>query len=201
MLLKAALEEFATIFNCFEKSRGIFVLRAPVAIIEPMGPNEPLHLGSTLTEYFSRVLLNEKSGIGGACYLKLITLEQLITYLSGWLWIRDKAGNLVENVESWKKSWIIIGDRNGDAIFVDIESSNGAVYGSIQQENRLISSDLGSFFFTLAECMVLEKEKYGYEVNDNDFKVIEPFLIDVRHIAERNFGTEGMKSFMNFFFE
>lgn len=201
MLLRDALEEFAKIFNRFEDCSGVFVLRGPVEIIEPLAFNKPIHLGSTLTEYYSRVMLNEKSTIGGAFFLQLITLDEIPTALNGWFWTRDKTGNLVENIESWKKSWIIIGDRNGDAIFVDIDSPNGAVYGSIQQRNRLIASDLGSFFFTLAECMTLEMEKYNYEVNDDDFNVIEPFLNDIRHIAEKNFGIEGMKSFMNFFFE
>lgn len=194
MLLETALKEFSTVFNETEGNFGIVQYRDAILI------DEPIPLGDALKEYYSRLLLENKPAIGHKFHLRLITLNELIGAQSGWLWVTDKSGKTIKN-DQWKSSWVIVADRNGDAIFVDTESPTGAIYGSIQQRNFLIAKDLGDFFYTIAECMIVERDKFGYEVMDDDFNVVEPFLVEVRRIAEKNLGVEGQLSFMKFFFE
>jgi hypothetical protein len=194
MLLDDALKKFADVFNDFEGNFGVIQFRAPVQLMEP------LPLGSALREYYSRLLLDNNPSIGKKMHLILFTLDKLVGAQSGWRWGVDRTGKQVEDA-NWKSSWIVFADRNGDAVFVDTETINGSVYGSIQKRNFLIAENLGDFFFTIAECMLVEKDKFGYEVMDDDFNVLDSFLDLTRGIARKNLGEDGCNGFMKFFFE
>lgn len=194
MELKKSLQKFVDIFNNFEGNFGVAQLQNLIEI------QEPFPLGKILRDYYGQLHLSNNPSIGQKMHLRLIPLENLTTAQAGWLWTTDKSGKQIENT-NWRKNWVIIADRHGDAIFVDIEKDNGSVYGSIQQRNFLISDDLGLFFETIAECMILEKEKYDYEVMDEDFNTLDSFINEVVIIAEKKLGTDGKNGFMKFFFE
>lgn len=194
MNLAQSLKDFADAFNTGDGNFGVVQYREPIAI------TEPFPLGNALKEYYSRLHLEDNPESGKKMHLTLFSLMEIVGAQHGWRWIRDKLGQEQENPD-WKRTWVIIADRNGDAIFVDVESENGAVYGSIQQRNFLIANNLGDFWGAVAECMNVEKNKYNYEVMDDNFNVIKPFLDDVRTIAEKNLGQDYSNGYMRFFFE
>ena len=66
--------------------------------------------------------------------LKLFPLDWLEVAQQGWRWIRDKHGSVTENPVR-NKRWIVIADRNGDAIVVDSSTADGAVTGHIGSYN------------------------------------------------------------------
>lgn len=194
MHIQAALQSLTSAFSRSTKNFGSIQHREPIQL------EEPLALGATLNQYYASMSLDDDPMIGGAFHLRLNSLDELITALSGWLWVRDKSGEIVEST-TWKRSWVIIADRDGDALFVDIDTAEATTYGSIQQRNFLVADRLADFIACLAECMILELDKYDEEVQDEDFNYIEAFLVDVRDIAENHLGKEASKGFMKFFFE
>lgn len=191
--ISKAIRTFADSVERFEKKFGVIALR-PAAAIAP-----PFALGDALTSYFEQLELREKPETGGSMALKWFPLDMLVGALSGWRWIKDKAGNTVEN-EQWPKSWVIIADRDGDAVIVDTDSADGAVYGSIQQRSFPMASSLASFLRAAAACMDIEREKYAYEVTDDDFNTVEPYLDDVKAVAETELGNANTTGFLKFFF-
>lgn len=191
--ISQAVHTFVDAVSRFEKKFGVIALRPP-APIEP-----PFPLGGVLTSYFQQLDLREKPETGGSMALKWFPLDRLAGALSGWRWIRDKAGNTVEN-EKWPTSWIIIADRDGDAVIVDASTADGSVFGSIQMTSFPMADSLASFLIAVAQCMDIEREKYGYEVTDDDFNTIEPYLDDVKAVADEALGGENAKGLLRFFF-
>ena len=194
MSLDTALKEFATSFAAGTVNMGTVEYRAPEPIVEPFP------LGAILKEYYSRLRMSEKPHLGGEFHLMLFTLEQLERAQHGWRWVSDKGGPAREN-PNWNKHWIIIADRDGDAIFVDDSTAEGAVFGSIMQRNFAIAKDLASFFDVMAEAMTLERSTFNYDVRDDDFNFYPHFLDEVNAIALRVLGPDGAAGFMKFFFE
>jgi len=137
--------------------------------------------------------------VGGRLMLMLSTLDDLETVLHGWRWIRNKDGLVVED-PSWNKHWIIIANRNGDAITVDDSTAGGVVTGHIGSFNVKIADDLAGFFQVMAEAMTLEAGTFNYEVFDDEFNPIPQFLDAVSAIALRVLGPDGEAGFMEFFF-
>lgn len=193
MDINKAIEKFAYSVMRFDKKFGVIALQ-PVAAIDP-----PFVLGKTLTVWFERMELRDKPETGGSMALKLFPLEMLVGALSGWRWIRDKSGKQVEN-ESWPKSWVIIADRDGDAVIVDSDSADGIVHGSIQMRSFAMADSLASFLVAVAACMDIEREKFDYEVMDEDFNLIDPYLVDVRAVVEAELGKDNTPGFLKFFF-
>lgn len=96
--------------------------------------------------------------------------------------------------------WIIIADRDGDAVIVDASTADGSVFGSSQMTSFPRADSLASFLIAVAQCMGIEREKYGYEVTDDDFNTIEPYLDDVKAVADEALGGENAKGLLRFFF-
>lgn len=193
MTLEKALTDFAAAFAAGESNLGTVLFRPPQPI------TEPIPLGSILREYYGRLELAEKPIVGGALQLRLWTLDELETNQHGWRWIRVKGGPVTED-PNWNKNWVVVADRNGDAIIVDISTANGTVYGAIGSRNFKIADDLASFFQTMAETIMVEVSVYDYEVYDDDFNPLPSFLDEMRTIARRVLGPDGETGFMEFFF-
>lgn len=193
MSLETALNNFALSFAAGSGNLGTVEFRAPEPIVEPFP------LGPVLKAYYAQLRMSEKPHVGGALHLMLFTLDDLERVQHGWRWIRDKQGVDSENPH-WNKHWVIIADRDGDAIFVDDSTAEGAVFGSIMQRNFKIADSLARFFEAMAEAMRLEAATYDYEVYDDDFNPLPGFLDEVSAIARRVLGPDGEAGFMKFFF-
>jgi len=137
--------------------------------------------------------------VGGRLVLMLITLDELETCQHGWRWIRENSGPVVES-PTWNKHWIVIANRNGNAIVVDDSTAGGVVTGHIGPYNVKIADDLASFFQVMAEAMTVEATTFNYEVLDEDFNPIPEFLDAVSAVALRVLGPDGEAGFMDFFF-
>lgn len=193
MSLDTALKNFADAFHAGPSNAGIVEYRAAQAIAAPIA------LGAVLTDYYARLHLNDRPQVGGQLLLKLFALDELERAQHGWRWIRNKGGPVIENPD-WNQHWIVMADRNGDALIVDDSTEAGAVFGNIGATNFKIADDLASFFQTMAEAITVEATTFHYEVVDEDFNPDPRFLAEMSTIARRHLGADGEAGFMKFFF-
>jgi len=191
MSLEKILEVYSEIINRFEK-KTVLLYGKPVPI------QTPFDIGPALTTYYSNLKFTGMPTIGNALHLMIFSDENIETAQSGWFWIRDKGGNVIEN-GNWKRSWVVFALRDGDALFVDAQSTEGKVFGSIQKKNFFISDSLEKFLLTYIECLGIEDD-FHREVMDEDFNYKEEFLSCVTKIAENHLGNEGRSGFMKLFF-
>jgi len=193
MSLDVALKNFADAFSASRENFGTIEYHAFEPVVEP------IPLGAVLQDYFGRLGMSGTPQVGGELLLDLFTLDNVATAQHGWRWIRKHGGPVVED-PTWNKHWIVIADRNGDAIVVDDSTASGVVSGHIGPRNFKIAEDLASFFQVMAEAMTVEASTFNYEVLDEDFNPITDFLSTVSAIALRILGPDGEEGFMEFFF-
>lgn len=143
--------------------------------------------------------MSDAPQVGGELLLMLITLDELETCQHGWRWIRKNNGPVMED-PTWNKHWIVIANRNGNAIVVDDSTASGVVTGHIGPRNFKIAEDLASFFQVMTEAMTIEANTFNYETLDEDFNPIPEFLNAVSAVALRVLGPDGEAGFMDFFF-
>ncbi|MGW8391837.1 hypothetical protein [Pseudoduganella sp. HUAS MS19] len=193
MSLDVALKNFADAFAAGAENIGTVEYRAPQPIVEP------IPLGAVLRDYYERLRFSDRPLVGGRLLLKLFPLDWLEAAQHGWRWVPSKSGPLTEN-PVWNKHWIVIADRNGDALVVDDSTASGVVTGHIGSFNVKIADDLASFFQVMAEAMTLEANTFNYDVLDDELNPMPDFLDEVRAIALRILGPDGAEGFMEFFF-
>lgn len=183
------MSKFST---CHQKSAGyIDVLSTPVTV------STTLPLNAELTTYFSLLKFEDRPQVGGFLYFSLFSSEELVDALQGWRWVKSKSGETIESM-SWKPEWVIVGDRNGDAIFVD--TSDGKVFGSIQGENFLIAETFSLFLKSLIDALRVEMEKYNFDVRTDDMEPLTEFEQDVKSFVSQKLSSEATAGFMEFFF-
>jgi len=136
--------------------------------------------------------------VGGELLMMLFTLDSLATAQHGWRWIRDNDGPVMDD-PTWGRHWIVIADRNGDAIVVDDSTPDGTVWCHIGSYKVKIAEDLASFFQVMAESMTLEAS-LDYEVTADDCSTLPQFRDAISAIALRILGPDGDAGFMEFFF-
>jgi hypothetical protein len=193
MSLDVALKNFADAFAAGTENIGTVEYRPPQPFVEP------IPLGAVLRDYYERLRFSDRPLVGGRLLLKLFPLDWLEAAQHGWRWIRNNNGLVTEN-PIWNKHWIVIADRNGDAIVVDNSTPGGVVTGHIGSFNVRIADDLASFFQVMAEAMTLEASTFNYDVLDDELNPIPNFLDAVSAIALRVLGPDGEEGFMEFFF-
>ncbi|HEX8611644.1 MAG TPA: hypothetical protein VF800_10190 [Telluria sp.] len=193
MTLDTALKNFASAFVAGSKNIGTVQFRPPQPI------TEPIPLGAILRDYYAKMLLCNRPQVAGALQLRLWTLDELEVRQHGFRWISENGGSVIEDPR-WNKHWIVIADRDGDAIVIDDSTADGAVYGVIGSYSCKISADLAGFFQSMAEAILVEVTTYDYEVYDDDFNPLPNFLNEMSAISRRVLGADGEAGFMKFFF-
>ena len=193
MSLDTALKNFADAFTACSGNFGTIECRAFQPIVEPMP------LGPVLQEYYGRLRMTGIPQVGGELMMMLFSLDSVATAQHGWRWIRKNHGPVID-APKWNKHWIVIGDRNGDAIVVDDSTASGVVSGHFGPRNFKIADDLASFFQVMAEAMTIEADTFKYEVLAEDFSPIPEFINAVRGTAQRVLGPDSEPGFMEFFF-
>lgn len=192
MELSAALDKFVNVFQRSEMSIGK-VEYTPAA---PTPPSS-MPLQGVLADYFKLLYLDKHAHVGGLFQFALYPAADLLRLQNGWHWIINKDGETIED-PLWPSQWVVIADRNGDAIFVD--TSTGEVHGSIQKHNMLLSDDLGQFFDVISEGMRIEMDKYHFEAEDDDSNITQEFSDDIHSLLQTKLGAEKSKNFYEFFF-
>lgn len=193
MTLLSSLTNFVDIFQRSPANFGEISISS-----KPRKFEIDIPLGKTLQEYYSSINFTGKPQVGGRFLLFLFKPEELLGAQYGWRWEKTLNGSIVEDTKTWNAFWVVIGDRNGDALFIDTNSER--IYGSIQKINFLIADTLAQFFDILAEGINIEMEKYDFEVLDDDMNLIPNFLKDVQLAASDKLSPEASEGFMKFFF-
>jgi hypothetical protein len=192
MNLQAALTKFVAIFSRSPENFGSAkILPTPISFIPHAVLNEEL------TEYFSILELGDKTQIGAQFQLRLFSRDELEGAQQGRRTWYDSSGHRIDN-RFWKSSWIVIGDRNGDALFVDTD--DGSVLGSVQKKTLFLATNLSSFLEALALGMEIEMDKYVFEVTDDDFNIQESFLKDIERVSMTTLGESCVTGYMEYFF-
>jgi hypothetical protein len=194
MELAPVLNDFVSTFQRSPENVGKLEFASPPRSIET-----DLILNADLNDYFCRLRFEGSPHTGGRLNLFLFSPDELVTAQQGWRWITDKSGNLLEDTRHWKDSWIVIADKNGDAIFVDTGSDK--VFGSIQKRNFLVGETLAQFYAGLTPTMKVEMDKYDFEVLSDNMDPLPEFLQDVRAAVSATSGDEASQGFMKFFFD
>jgi hypothetical protein len=194
MELAPVLDDFVSTFQRSPENAG----KLEIASV-PRSVKADLILNTDLNDYFCRLRFEGSPHIGGRLNLFLFSPDELVTAQQGWRWITDKSGNVLEDSQHWKDSWIVIADKNGDAIFVDTGSDK--VFGSIQKRNFLVGETLAQFYAGLTATMKVEMDKYDFEVLSDNMDPLPEFLQDVRAAVSATSGDEASQGFMKFFFE
>lgn len=192
MGLSAALQKFVHVFQRSEMSLGK-VEYTPAAPT----PQSSMPLQGVLVDYYRFMYIDKHANAGGLFHFSLYRADDLLRLQNGWHWIRNRDGETIED-PLWPREWVVIADRNGDAIFVD--TATGEVHGSIQKENMLLSDDLGQFYDVIAEGMSIEMDKYHFEVEDDDSNIYPEFSDDINSMLQTKLGPVKSKNFYAFFF-
>lgn len=193
MNLRSALDDFVRTFQRSLKNEGKLNI---AALAESVNTDIPLHVD--LRTYFEYLHFEDSPQLGGRFNLFLFSLDELEGAQNGWRWDTLRSGEIVEDTTYWKSSWVVIADKDGDAIFVDAD--NGKVFGSIQKCNFLVAQTLADFFDALTCTMKIEMDGYHFDVLADDMSPLPQFLNDVRTAVSMKLDAEATSGFMKFFF-
>lgn len=196
MALENTLAQFADTFGRDGVDSGeIRIEQHTLAVSEPT-------LEGDLKTFYSLVSF-DKLVVGGELFLELFPAEKLRKAQDGWFYITNpKDGKVSEDTTHWNKNWIVIGDRNGDAIFCKQDEPNTPVYGSIQKTNNLLLADsLEGFFQILNGCLLVEQSQFAFETQTDDFVPKEDFIDAVRQAVSQYSDAGKADEFISFFFE
>lgn len=195
MALMQAITLFAQEFNNGEDNFGTITILPE----ERTTQFEPALRGQLRTFYAS-VDFDELI-IGNTFFLEIATADKLPRYQEGWLYVFTNGQKEYEDTQNWRESWVVFGDRNGDAIFSKLEDDNSPIYGSIQKRQEFkLASSLESFLTILTACLVVEEEEFGFETKNEDYSFKEEFIAKTTLVVEQYESPETAHSFVQYFF-
>lgn len=155
--------------------------------------------GSDLAKFYTDTIFHDKPSLGGFFRFDLVAIDQIEDVLQGWRYIKSEK-NIRKIDENWLETWLIFGDKDGDAIFADVAVSRSPVWGSVQKRNFPLSDSLESFLAALLVCMKVEGDDFNFETKDEDFSVKPDFLIATKKALSVFLDDSYVDGFMYFFF-
>ena len=165
----------------------------------PLPPPADLPLTGELATFYAELGF-DKLVVGGEFFFKLIASARLKSAQVGWRWTSNSlTHDLLENPK-WNESWVVFGDRNGDALMAKTTQRNCPVFGLIQGEEYQLSSSLEIFLNIISDCLVMEQLEYSFDTHDEDFTVHEKFIDSTRRIVEKYESEQLAEAFVEFFF-
>ena len=195
MALLDAVQRFADVFNQEEKNFGTLTVRTQEKAI----PEELLAAGELRTFYANVDF--DKLTIGNTFFMDIATLGELPRYQEGWRWVYDLDPAGSEDTEYWQASWLVFGDRHGDALFAKLASSESPIFGSIQKtEEYQLASSLESFFLVMTACLVMERAEFQNETKLPDYSIKAEFIDRTRELVSAYESPEITEQFIQFFF-
>ena len=194
--LEQALRKFCEIFGRSDFDIG------DVSYQEKLDPTLPTSLPSSkeLVFLYSHISFKDHLIVGGDMILQLEAVEKLEGAQHGWRWILNNKKGLQQK-PTWPESWVVIGNRNGDALIVDTSVEGSPIYGAIQSDHFKISDSLTAFFSVFADWMECEYVEFNMETEDDDFNPKPEFLARLRKIATNTLSADELDGFFKFFFE
>ncbi|MEJ2044018.1 MAG: hypothetical protein P8X74_11775 [Reinekea sp.] len=194
-ILENSLKRFCEIFGRNDFDIG------HVAYNDQMSFNYPASLPTSkdLDSLYGHVNFNGHIIVGGEMLLQLESTEKLEGAQHGWRWILNDKQDL-QFSSRWNEAWVVIGNRNGDALIVDTSTENSAVYGAIQSDHFKISDSLEKFFDVYVSWMECEYSEFNMETEDEDCNLESEFLERLRKIASDILNPDEVEGFFKFFF-
>lgn len=151
-----------------------------------------------LATFYQHLKLSH-AGIGGSLMMDLYDIDQLEKSQIGWRWIRSKNGANEVN-PAWSPNFVVIGDRNGDALAVDTTEASGPVHGFIQGTSILLSKSLQDFIDVYSDWMQCEFAEFKMDVKDDDFNLDPAFLDRLNKIAAAKLTGSEIHGLFEFYF-
>lgn len=198
-LLEDVLLEFAGVFGREGDLGGVeFQAGRRVAWPEALPSN-----GAVAAFYgeltFSTLIVN------GVFFCQLHALEKLPRAQEGWRLVAGPDGQLTPN-PNWPPSWLVIGDRNGDAIIADVSQEDGPIYGCIHGGPLAecltpMAPSLAAWLQALARSMRCEEDEFGLDSVDETCAPKAELFARAEEIAREVLGDQAVEGWLRFFFE
>jgi len=150
-------------------------------------------ISGKIKEFYSSVELVESPTVGGDFYFKILTVDKLEVAQSGWAGPDDKTLN-------WKESFVLFGDRNGDALIFDSAHLSSPVYGSVQKRSYLISPSFSGFLKAIMIGWEIEELEFGGDTREEDMSYKTEFLKRVESRLSVLGDEVDVNGFAKFFF-
>lgn len=195
MAILDAITRFLEVFNQEEKNFGALHLLDSEQVV----PDKLLPVGQLQT-FYAQVEFDELI-VGSTFFLEIAALADLPRYQEGWRWVYDADPAGREDTEHWQPSWLVFGDKDGDALFTKLLDTKSPVFGSLQKtEEYHLASSFESFLDILSACLVMERDEFQYATKLEDYTVKPTFINRTRVIVEQYESPEIAGRFIDFFF-
>lgn len=184
------IKSFVTQFNSIEQNMG------KMSYIEDgfTHPNSGFSgISGEIKLFYTHVKLEESPTLGGDFFLQFFMLDEIEGAQSGWAGPDDDA-------LQWRQSFILFGDRNGDALVYDSANQKSPVYGSIQKRSFLIADSFLCFLEALLAGVEVEERDFKGDTRDDDMNFKPAFLARVEERVSCVGGGINAKNFIKFFF-
>jgi hypothetical protein len=158
-----------------------------------------LKVKNILKNFYEHIYIEDKTFIGGILSLQLYSEQELLKGLNGWRWFYEN-GNQKED-PNWLDSWIVVGNKNEDIVFVKTELEYCPVYGIITGsfEEIILSENFCAFIKALTVVMEIEKQ-FNYKVKSEDFSINHNFYTICKTTLSNIICPNVIDNFMKFFF-
>lgn len=156
-------------------------------------------VSNELVFFYKHMKFDKAIYVGSALSLMMEPFDNLIGALQGWRWVSGK-DRIVHESSEWNKSWVIIGNSDDDALYVDTSKEGSPVYGSIQYDRFKIANSLSRFFDVYSDWMRSEKVDFDMDAFDDDFNIKSEFLKKLKNLAEIKLNPDEVDGFFKYFF-
>lgn len=188
MLIDNALRDFVDAFHKSKNSLGIM----------DYTPNEQdnssinFSLNGEVSYFYSHLILKDGPTFGGDFFLQFIEKEKSDAIQEGW--------RVTGETPDWNENYIIIADRNGDALFCDLSDKKSPVFGSVQKEIYSLSGTLSEFLNVYSKLIKIEEEEFLDETTDDNLDYKSEYLSRIEAELNKNISSKFTDDFMYFFF-
>lgn len=193
--LESPLKKFNRVFGRGEFDIGSVKYRDKTTIQYPA----EIPFSDELMFLYQHLDLSDNAIVGGSLFLQINKFSNFVGSQHGWKWVRNRDGE-VEKSSLWQDSWVVIGNKNGDALYVDVAVSPNVVYGAILKDRFKIANSLSRFFDVLSDWMRCELDDFGMEGCDEDFNQKPEFLDSLKRLAEAKLNPDEVDGLFKYFF-
>ncbi|WP_299941934.1 hypothetical protein [uncultured Microbulbifer sp.] len=193
--LECSLQKFANIFGRDGFDIGTIKYQEKSSIKYPV----EIPFSDELLFFYEHLDLSENAIVGGDLFLQINMFSNLVGSQYGWKWVKNIDGAIVKS-SIWQDAWVVIGNKSGDALIVDVSISPNVVYGSILKDRFKIANSLSRFFDVFSDWMECELVDFDMEGCDEDLNLKPDFLERLRFLAEEKLNSDEVDGFFKYFF-
>jgi hypothetical protein len=185
------LEEFSERFSKSNQSLGNLSVRDVPYILDKSALS--FRVSGNIEQFYSWFEMEDAPTIGGDFFLQIFSFDELEKAQDGW------AGPDDEEIH-WKQSYVVFGDRSGDALVFDSAQSNPEIYGSIQKRSFLVAESLAGLLEALIVGIKIEEDEFDGDTRGEDMSLKEDFVRRVEGAISTLTSGVNPDGFMRFFF-